>query len=320
MDITKLQRPGSKLLGTDPRELFRTEFTGLVLNAFKKACKFLDKHVLRTIEHGRGARFDAIGEANAFYHTPGTDLSNLGNQIKHDAFDIMVDAKLIAPMYLDEIEEAMSDLSLRQEYAESLGTALARALDSNIGRCAILAARHAARVPDGFGGSVISDPALNSNVELLTKALFDSKVLMDNKSVDPENRYCILQPTYYSMLAQNLNLINNLYSGAGSIAEGEVYKVAGFTLIQSITVPNDVVSNSFNGKYDGDFTKTVAVCMTNKAVGTVQLKGLTTETTWDHNRQATFLAAKFCMGHGVLRPECAVEIRAEAAVEPPPEG
>ena len=309
-NINPLQRPGSQLLGTDAFKLFLIEFGGMVLNAFNTKTKFLDKHTLRTIKHGRGERFDALGEAGVLYHTPGSDLSTQGQQIKHDTFDILVDAKLISHLYVDEIEDAMNHFELKQRYAGKLGTALAKALDANIGRCAILAARHAARVPDGFGGSVISNALMATDIPTLTKGLFDAQVTMDNKDVPEDGRVCFVRPTFYSMLAQNLDLINSLYRGTGSIAEGEIMKVAGFTIIKSNTVPNTNVTNSYNSKYDGDFSKTVGVCMTEEAVGTVQLKGLSTEAHWDFNRQAWFLAAKFCLGHGVLRPECSVELKA----------
>lgn len=310
MDINPLQRPGSQLLGTDPFKLFLIEFSGMVLNRFKTATKFLDKHVLRTIDHGRGERFDALGEAGVMYHTPGQDLSTHGQQIKHDTFDILVDAKLISHLYLDEIEEAMNHFEVKQRYAGKLGDALAKEMDANIARTSLLAARHPARVPDGFGGSIITGAGMNSDIPTLTKALFDAQVLMDDKDVPDEGRVFICRPRFYSMLAQNMDLINSLYSGTGSIAEGSIMRVAGFQIVKSNTVPNSVVSDSYNGKYNGDFSKTVGICMTSEAVGTVQLKGLTTEAEWDFNRQAWFLAAKFCLGHGILRPECAIEIAA----------
>ena len=44
------------------------------------------------------------------------------------------------------------------------------------------------------------------------------------------------------------------------------------------------------------------------AVGTVKLLDLATESEYQIERQATLFAAKYAMGHGVLRPECAVEV------------
>lgn len=309
MDINPLNRPGEQLLNNaDPFKLFLIEFSGLVLNRFKEATKFLNRHVLRTIDHGRGERFDALGEATAIYHVPGTDLSDKGRQIKHDAFDILVDPLLIAPMYLDAIDDAMNHFELKNRYAGKLGFALARSMDANIAQCAILAARHAARVPDGFGGSQLVDANMATDAEVLFNSLYDAKVVMDQKDVPPTGRTAAMLPEYASMLARNFDALNSLYGGTGSVKEGEVLRIAGFDIVPANDVPSTNVTNTINHKYDGDFTKTVAVCFTDEAVGTVQLKGLTAETAWDHNRQAWFLAAKLCVGHGVLRPECAVEL------------
>lgn len=308
-DITTgLQRPGQKLATGDPMAMFLIEFGGLVLNAFEADNKFLGRHTLRTIQNGRGERFDALGEAGAVYHVPGSDLSNNGQIIKHDAFDILVDAKLISHLLLDEIEDAMNHFELKQRYSQKLGRALANAMDANIARTAILAARSPSRVPDGFGGTVISNSLMGTDVEVLTKAIFDAAVAMDNKRVPEGGRYLFVQPQYYSMLAQNLNLINSLYNGMGSIADGTMLRVAGFDVVKSTTVPNTNVTNTYNNKYNGDFSSTIGICMTEEAVGTVQLKGLATEAEWIPLNQAWFLAAKFCLGHGILRPECAVEL------------
>lgn len=309
MDITPLNRPGEKLLdSTDPLKLFLVEFSGLVLNAFKVHTKFLNRHVLRTIDHGRGERFDALGKAAAIYHVPGSDLSDKGQQIKHDAFDILVDPMLISHLYLDEIDNAMNHFELKNHYAGKLGEALAEAMDANIAQCVALAARHAARVPDGFGGTQLLDANMATDAEVLFKSLYDAKVVLDQKNVPTAGRIAAMRPEYAAMLAFNFDTINSLYGGVGSVKEGEVLRIAGFDILPANDVPSANITNTINHKYDGDFSKTVALCFTDEAVGTVQLKGLTAETAWDHNRQAHFLAAKFCMGHGILRPECAVEL------------
>jgi hypothetical protein len=46
-----------------------------------------------------------------------------------------------------------------------------------------------------------------------------------------------------------------------------------------------------------------------EAVGTVKLIDLAVETEYDMRRQGYLTLAKYAMGHGILRPECAVEIK-----------
>jgi hypothetical protein len=45
------------------------------------------------------------------------------------------------------------------------------------------------------------------------------------------------------------------------------------------------------------------------AVGTVKLMDLAMESAYDIRRQGTLFVAKYAMGHGVLRPECSVELK-----------
>lgn len=312
MDITNLQRPGQKLATGDARALFLIEFGGMVLNAFREKTVFLGKHVLRIIQHGQGERFDALGKAAAQYHVPGTDLSANGQVIKHDTFNILIDGKLIAHLYVDEVEEAMNHFPIMQEYADKLATALAKQYDFTIASCGILAARAGARIPDGFGGSVISAANMGTDMTVLTKAIFDAQVVFDNKDVPDQGRWLFLRPEHYSMLVQNFDIINTLYGGRGTVAEGNIIKLAGFDIIKANQLPNTNVTGTYENKYDGDFTNTIGLAMTREAVGTVQLMGLSTEYDRDFNRQAKFLAAHFVLGHSWLRPECAIELATTA--------
>ena len=68
-----------------------------------------------------------------------------------------------------------------------------------------------------------------------------------------------------------------------------------------------------NNTYHGDFSTTVALVMQKSAIGTVKLMDLAVERTsgdFEIMYQGTLMAAKYAMGHGILRPECAVEIKA----------
>ena len=67
-----------------------------------------------------------------------------------------------------------------------------------------------------------------------------------------------------------------------------------------------------NNTYHGNFSTTVALVMQKSAIGTVKLMDLAVERTsgdFEIMYQGTLMAAKYAMGHGILRPECAVEIK-----------
>jgi len=68
-----------------------------------------------------------------------------------------------------------------------------------------------------------------------------------------------------------------------------------------------------NNTYAGNFSTTTGLVFHREAIGTVKLMDLAVEqTSNDYNimYQGTLIAAKYLMGHGILRPECAVEIKA----------
>ena len=59
---------------------------------------------------------------------------------------------------------------------------------------------------------------------------------------------------------------------------------------------------------------TTALIAHTSAVGTVKLMDLAVESEYDIRRQGTLMVAKYAKGHGVLRPEAAVQI--QSALKP----
>jgi hypothetical protein len=49
--------------------------------------------------------------------------------------------------------------------------------------------------------------------------------------------------------------------------------------------------------------------MHSSAIGTVKLKDLVMESTYDARRLGTLMTARMAMGHGILRPESAISIK-----------
>jgi hypothetical protein len=71
-----------------------------------------------------------------------------------------------------------------------------------------------------------------------------------------------------------------------------------------------VVTGEHNTYYS-NFSNIGALVFHESAIGTVQLMGLVTQMTSSDFKvvyQGTLLVAKYALGHGILRPECAVEI------------
>jgi hypothetical protein len=107
--------------------------------------------------------------------------------------------------------------------------------------------------------------------------------------------------------------MNKDWGGAGVYADGKVLRVAGIELIKTNNIPSTVIATGTDagpaGKYAGDFTNTIALVGHKEAVGTVKLMDLNMESAWIVDKRSELMVAEYALGHGVLRPECAVEIR-----------
>lgn len=309
MPNADLSRLGLRQGGTDADELFITKITGEVMTAYETNCKFKDFGYVRTITEGKSARFDVLGEATARYRTAGENLAESGQQIAADAFTIDIDGPLIANAMVDEWDEYRNHYEVRSHYNTTLGKALALRYDRNVATCGILAARAAARIPGGQGGSVIADPLFATDAKELAAGFYDAAEVLDNKNVPEEGRFGFVRPNAYYRLAQNLDLINNLFGGSGSVREGEIIKVAGITLVKTNTLPNSVITTDLP-KYNGDFSKTIGLIMTSDAIGTVKRVDMLVATDWLPEYRSTLLFAEYMVGHDYFRPECAVELSA----------
>ena len=298
---------------TQSNALFLKIFAGEVLTAFDETNVMKDLHVARTIASGKSASFPVTGKANAAYHTVGTPL--LGTQqIAHNEIVVNIDDVLIADTFIANIDEAKNHYDVRAEYSRLLGMALAKQFDVRCLQLAVLAARASATISGGNGGSAITDADAKTNGASLAASIFEAAKIMDEKDVPENERVAIMKPSQYYNLVQTTDVINRDWGGAGVYADGKVLRVAGIQIVKSNNVPSTNVSAvaGEQNTYHGDFTNTAAVVMQKQALGTVKLMDLAVERTsgdFEVMYQGTLMAAKYAMGHGILRPECSVEIK-----------
>ena len=285
--------------------LFLKQFGGEILTEFEMATVFKNRHFIRQIKNGKSAQFPSIGAVTSSMHTPGNFID--GQAVNHAEKVISVDGLLVAPVFTALIDEMMNHYDVRGPYATEMGRELAKQYDTNVARMALKAARASNPLTGRAGGSVISAATMATDMAVLEAALFTAAQTFDEKSVGNSERNCYLRPLYYYKLAQRRDLINKDYSGAGSIASGTLTTVAGLDLVKSINVPNTNVATGL-AKYQGDYSKTVAVITNRWAVGTVQLMDIALESEWEIRRQGTFMLAKMAVGSDWLDPRCSIEI------------
>jgi hypothetical protein len=301
----------------DAKALFLKVFGGEVLTAFEETNVMMPRHTVRTIASGKSAQFPTTGKFSAAYHTPGQEL--LGTLNNHNERIITIDDLLVAHTFIASIDDAMNHFDVRSIYSQRLGAALAVQMDKHLLQQAVLAAR-AAGVSGAPGGTTLNRTAVGATNFAtssgdLVKALFMAAQVLDEKDVPQEGRYAFVRPAQYYLLAQNTDILNKDWGGAGVYADAKVLRVAGLEIVMSNHLPstnlatNTGVEAGTDLKYRGDFTNVTALVMQKEAIGTVKLMDLAMESEYDIRRQGTLMVARYAVGHGILRPESAVEIR-----------
>ena len=267
------------------------------------------------------------------------------SDIKKTEKIITIDKMLVASTFLANIDDVKNHYDIRSVYSNELGKALAVRFDTAMAKVFIAAARSGANLTQvGKGGSIL-DVSANTFVNFgdanadvtdpsgaeLVAALFSAAQRMDEHDVPSDGRFCILRPQEYYKLVTGADdsngfsltsAINKDIGGAGSLAAGNVPQIAGISIFKSNHIPstdlsavssgdgeanNDVFGGNGIG-YNGNFTNTKGIVSHSAAVGTVKLLDLATESEYQIERQGTLFVAKYAMGHGVLRPECAIEL------------
>ena len=267
------------------------------------------------------------------------------SDIKKTERVITIDDMLVASTFLANIDDMKNHYDIRSVYANELGKALAKRFDEALAKVFIAAARSDANLSGRPAGGIldVSANAMGSGSDSLddadntdptgaelVAALFTAAQKLDENDVPSDGRFCVLRPQeYYKLitggagaLAISTSAVNKDVGGLGSIASGSIPQVAGITLYKSNHIPSTDLSGVSTGDgaalndpfgsgngYNANFTNTLGIVSHSAAVGTVKLLDLATESEYQIDRQGTLFVAKYAMGHGILRPECAIELQ-----------
>lgn len=336
MADTTASRLGQVNATGDVDSLFLKVFSGEILTTFEEQNVMKDLHMVRTISSGKTAQFPVTGVASAAYHTVGEDIVDGSNgylsTIKHAERTINIDDVLIASTFIANIDELKNHYDVRSIYAKELGKALAKRFDIATMKTLFAAAGGTSEI-GGNGGTEVSG-ATTTTASGLVDALYAVARSLDEKDAPEDGRFAILTPSqYYTLLTADNVAINRDNGGVGNVADGSIARVAGINLFKSNHLDtiiglgddsavatgdgssnNDVFGAGGSG-YNGDFSALSGtagakgfLAGTKEAIGTVKLLDLATESEYQIQRQGTLFVAKYAMGHGVLRPECAVKV------------
>lgn len=333
---------------TEREALYLTLFAGEVLRAMARKTQLSKIIMSKTIPHGKSAEFPAISRIGTAYHTPGDNIIDDGEvgALSHVKRPVHLDDKAIASTFIDSQEEDMTEYDIRAPYAEQLGEALAVLQDTNqyimLGQAArtrldaLDAPGDADLDPDarlltqlgalGEGGYVVL--AATPTAAEMYAAIESAAAIMDAKDIPEEDRYVPLLPADYWYIMGARDYINRDYGGTAILERGTQTWLAGMRVIKTNNLPQTLISlaastdsGNWGQNYVGDFGRTgsgattagyLTTCFHKAAIGSIYLRGIETETSYEADYQGDLLIAKMQMGTNVLRPECAVEINTDA--------
>jgi len=293
----------------DNEALFLKLFSGEVYGAFLQSTIMLDKQVVKTISGGKSYQFPIVGKVGSSTYAPGEEI--LGSTVNQAEQVISLNAKVISDVFIDEVDAKKNHYNIEGEYTKQMGAELANRMDRNALQTLVKAARAANVVTGLDGGTELIDLALGDaditvKAQAFKKAIFDAGVALDEKNA-PQERFCILKPADYAALAQLPEVISSDYDGMGSISKGTILELNGIKIFKSNNLPTtDTSADTVNGV---DASTTKGLVFTTDAVGMVKLEDIQVENAYDIRRQGTLFVAKYVVGHGILRPECAVEFK-----------
>ena len=307
--------------------LYLKLFSGELFKAYQAACIAKGTVQNRTLRNGKSLQFIFSGRMTADYHEPGTPILGDGDPPIAEK-TILMDDLLVSSAFVYDLDETLSQYSLRSEIARKIGYALAEAYDKKIFRTIALAAREASPVTAAPGpepgGSQINLGADNEyNAQSLVDAFFEAASILDEKNVPTNGRFAVLSPRqYYALISQvDTNILNRHFgSTQGSMNSGEgLYEIAGISIKRSNNLPFmagtvDRVDGE-NNDYSGDFSSSCGLIYMKDAAAVVEAIGPQVQTTsGDINvmYQGDLIVGRQAMGAGTLNSAAAIELIASA--------
>jgi len=297
----------------DNRSMFLQLFSQEIIAAAQSVLQFKDKTLWKTLSGGKSYQFPFLGGATVAYHVPGTEIT--GTLIDKKSVTVDPDDALIASVFLDRLDEALSHYDGRSQHAKDLGYAIAELVDRNIVRTIIQAARSGAVIPGAAGGTVKTSANAGVNGSTLFATLLDAQVsLKTNKTLRAgDEHYGALAPVQYSLLTRAPEMANTQYRPNADSENMAVTRINNMTVVESTNTPfgETYVANSTIVKpaYNGNFSTTVGAVWTKYASCSVEVEDLNTDIIDQPHKRGTLILAQQTVGSRALNPACAVEIK-----------
>lgn len=311
-------RPGQRAGAGDPRALFLVEFGGMVITAYDEVNDYDDLRYVKHITQGKADTFPIIGrKRDAAEHEPGELI--LGGTIEHNDVSITVDNMVYDAVFLPEIDELLNHIAVREPYAQQLGQSLGSLQAKRIAIMHIKASRqyYVGNTPTGVpqgqpAPTYVYDTNMKTSASVLESAFWTAKQFLLENDMSGQEINARLPHQQVLLLARNFGLATdgtaaNPQSGSGSRITGELGQIVGMRVKGTNHIPKTNISSG-PSKYQGDFSTTVGHIGNRMAVGSLERKSLQMTIKDQPERLGVLMIASQLNGHGVLRPECSIEL------------
>ena len=311
-------RPGQALGAGDVQALMLDLFGGEVITAFETATILRDKHQTKTLAKGKSFRFPAIWRASGGYHTPGAEI--LGDEIEHSEIVVDPDDKLVASVFIADIDELLNHYDVRSPYTTELGEFLARHYDANVLRTIIKASRGAALFTGDTGGTGIEDATFTTDAAALIDGFSSAKQAMDEKDVPVNSQpvHGMLKPAQWYLIARSdKNLNRDTNGGDASIKKMTLTTIDDIMVHKSniateVFGADDSANAAIPAEYQAKFGTTVGAVWTPMAACSAMVQQPSFQIVDQPQKQGTLLISRMMVGTRQLRTKCAVELRTGA--------
>lgn len=319
----------------DDRALALQLFAGEVLTAYNEIQVVEGKYMKKTVSQGKSFSWPETWKALAEQHAAGEEIN--GQVINHGERVITIDSLDIAPVFLDDLDQAIMHYDARSILSRQLGIALGNLNEGNVLRSMLIAARS---TPSGNeldpgsnekDGNVLTSTGLfgsagqfsvassATNRANLISAMYSTAQQLDERDIpDNGDRNVFLTPaSYYLAISAGTDIVNRDFGGNGSVQMADLRYIANMPIFKSNifrqiagvdeTDPGSIPAGVI-AKYRADNSDTVAVVSTKESVGMVDIIGVQAQAEYSVRHQGWLLVARKANGLGTLRPEAAVEI------------
>tara|TARA_R110000851_G_scaffold142427_2_gene280979 strand:+ start:454 stop:1407 length:954 start_codon:yes stop_codon:yes gene_type:complete len=296
--------------GGTARELFQQKAATDVLKYF------MDTNVARplitneSIDSGKSKSFPIVGNATAASRDEETLAELSLDSVKSTERVILIDNLTVAHSWISDLDAAMVHYNAKSAHIESIGRALAKAVDIAIIAKVIEAGRIVdATAATAAGLKTFADDVFSSVIQ--TQTDFDSamtgaevQTMMAGAMTEFRDKDCVGQPVYILRPQPYFALLNNpAQTGLTWVNDpfaqsGKVPMVLGARVVYS---PNFPAVTATTGDENA-----VGVLFAKEAVGILELLSINVRVDYIPTRLSDLMAGKLAVGYGILNHGSAI--------------